>query len=73
MCDLFWLSEEQLARIKPFFPLAHGVPRVDDRKVISGIIFVIKKRPALAGCPVGIRASQDPVQQVQTLEQNGYF
>ena len=42
MRDLFWLSEEQLARIKPFFPLAHGVPRVDDRKVISGIIFVIK-------------------------------
>ena len=42
MRDLFWLSEEQLARIKPFFPLAHSVPRVDDRKVISGIIFVIK-------------------------------
>lgn len=42
MRDLFWLSREQLARIKPFFPLAHGVPRVDDRKVISGIIFVIK-------------------------------
>ena len=42
MRDLFWLSEEQLARIEPFFPLAHGVPRVDDRKVISGIIFVIK-------------------------------
>ena len=43
MRDLFWLSKEQLARIEPFFPLAHGVPRVDDRKVISGIIFVIKR------------------------------
>ena len=32
MRDLFWLSEEQLARIEPFFPLAHGVPRVDDPK-----------------------------------------
>ena len=42
MRDLFWLSEEQLSMIEPFFPLAHGVPRVDDRKVISGIIFVIK-------------------------------
>lgn len=42
MRDLFWLSEDQLARIEPFFPLAHGVPRVDDRKVISGIVFVIK-------------------------------
>ena len=42
MRDVFWLSEEQLARIEPFFLKAHGVPRVDDLKVISGIIFVIK-------------------------------
>lgn len=42
MRDLFWLSPEQLAKIEPFFPLSHGVPRVDDRKVISGIIFVLK-------------------------------
>ena len=42
MRSLFWLIEEQLARIELFFLLAHGVPRVDDRKVISGIIFVIK-------------------------------
>ncbi len=42
MSDLFWLSEGQLRRITPFFPLSHGVPRVDDRRVISGIIFVIR-------------------------------
>ena len=42
MSDLFLLSERQLARISPFFPLSHGVPRVDDRRVISGIIYVIK-------------------------------
>ncbi len=42
MGDLFWLSKEQLAIIKPCFPLPHGVPRVDDRVVVSGIIFVIK-------------------------------
>ena len=42
MRDLFWFSEEQLARIEAFFPLAHGVPRVDDRKVIWGIVPVIK-------------------------------
>ncbi len=40
MSDQFWLSEKQLARIKPCFPLSHGMPRVDDRKVISGIIQV---------------------------------
>ncbi len=42
MSDQFWLSEEQLARIEPFFPLSHGVPRVDDRRVVSGIIHVIR-------------------------------
>lgn len=42
MSDLFLLSERQMARISPFFPLSHGMPRVDDRRVISGIIYVIK-------------------------------
>jgi transposase len=38
----FWLSQAQLERIKPHFPLSHGVPRVDDRRVVSGIIHVIR-------------------------------
>ena len=38
----FWLSPAQLNRIKPCFPLSHGMPRVDDRRVISGIIHVIR-------------------------------
>jgi len=42
MSDLFVLSERQMARIGPHFPLAHGVPRVDDRRVVSGIVYVIK-------------------------------
>jgi transposase len=39
---LLWLSDAQLARIRPYFPLSHGVPRVDDCRVVSGIVFVIK-------------------------------
>ena len=42
MSDLFWLSKAQMRRIEPYFPLSHGIPRVDDRRVVSGIIFVIK-------------------------------
>jgi len=42
MSDLFWLSAAQMRQIEPCFPLSHGVPRVDDRRVISGIIFVIR-------------------------------
>lgn len=42
MRDLIWPSESQMRRIEPYLPLSHGVPRVDDRRVISGIIFVIR-------------------------------
>jgi transposase len=42
MSDLFWLTDEQMQRIEPYFPLSHGVPRVDDRRTVSGIIFVIR-------------------------------
>ena len=43
MSDLFYLSRSQLNRIKPYFPYPHGIPRVDDLRVISGIIHVIKR------------------------------
>jgi hypothetical protein len=42
MDDLFLLTKVQMRRIEPYFPLSHGVPRVDDRRVLSGIIFVIR-------------------------------
>ena len=40
MSDLYWLTDEQMARLSPYFPKSHGKPRVDDRRVLSGIIFV---------------------------------
>ena len=44
MSNLFWLSEEQFEKIKPLLPNdVRGVPRVDDRRVLSGIIHVIKR------------------------------
>ena len=42
MSDLILLSPAQMRRISPYFPVSHGIPRVDDRKIISGIIFVIR-------------------------------
>ena len=42
MADLLLLSEAQMRRIEPYFPLSHGIARVDDRRVISGIVFVIR-------------------------------
>jgi transposase len=40
MSNLYWLTEAQMERLKPFFPKSHGRPRVDDRRVLSGIIFI---------------------------------
>src|SRR5215212_848149 len=41
--DQFWLTDEQFAKIAPHLPTnTRGRPRVDDRRVISGIIQVLK-------------------------------
>ena len=37
MAELFWLSDRQWTAIEPLLPNLGGKPRVDDRRVISGI------------------------------------
>lgn len=40
MSDFFWLTDAQMARLEPFCLKSHGKPSVDDRRVLSGIIFI---------------------------------
>ncbi len=41
--DCFWLTDAQFAKIAPHLPTGtRGKARVDDRRVISGIIHVLK-------------------------------
>ena len=41
--DQFWLTDEQFAKIAPHLPNdTRGKERVDDRRVISGIVHVLK-------------------------------
>ena len=50
--NLFWLSDEQWARIEPHLPSdVRGVERADDRRVISGIIHVLKSGCRWCDCP----------------------
>jgi transposase len=43
MAEVFWLREDQFSRLAPLLPTdTRGVPRVDDRRVISGIVHVLK-------------------------------
>lgn len=39
MSEVYWLTGAQMDRLRPFFPKSRGKPRVDDRRVLSGIIF----------------------------------
>ena len=44
--DIFWLSEDQFAQLQGYLPphsKSRGVKRVDDRRVLSGIIYCIKR------------------------------
>jgi transposase len=50
--DRFWLTDAQFAKIAPHLPTnTRGKPWVDDRRVISGIIHVLKSGGRWADAP----------------------
>ena len=50
--NLFWLDDEQWASIEPHLPTdVRGKARVDDRRVISGILHVLKTGCRWVDCP----------------------
>lgn len=52
MADFFWFSDEQWARIEPLLPTdTRGKERVDDRRVLSGIVQALKCGGRWADCP----------------------
>ena len=42
MSGQFWLTGEQVERLRPHFPKARGKPGVDDRRVLSGVLHVLR-------------------------------
>ena len=50
--NLFWLDDEQWGKIEPLLPTdVRGKPREDDRRVISGIVHVLKSGCRWCDCP----------------------
>ena len=50
--DRFWLTDAQFAKIAPHLPTdTRGKPRVDDRRVISGIVHVLRSGCRWCDCP----------------------
>ncbi len=70
MSDLFWLTDQQIERLRPFFPKSHGKPRVDDQRVLSGIVFVnrngLRWRDADATAGRGVVGASSSVQPTDT-------
>lgn len=62
MSNLYWLTDAQMERLKPFFPKSHGKPRVDDRRVLSGIIFINRN---------GLRWCDAPKEYGQSIARRG--
>jgi mannitol 2-dehydrogenase len=51
MSDFFWFSDAQWARIEPLLPTdVRGKPRVDDRRVLSGIVHALRCGGRWADC-----------------------
>jgi mannitol 2-dehydrogenase len=51
MADFFWFSDSQWARIEPHLPMdVRGKKRVDDRRVLSGIVHALKCGGRWADC-----------------------
>ncbi len=42
MTGQFWLTDKQVERLKSHFPKPRGKPRVDDRRVLSGIFHILR-------------------------------
>jgi transposase len=70
--DCFWLNERQFARLEPHLPTdTRGKPRVDDRRVISGIVHVLKSGCRWIDAPDVYGSAQDTLQSLRALGSQG--
>ena len=52
MTNLYWLSDAEWSRIEPLLPRGRrGAHRVDDRRVISGIVHMLRSGARWRDCP----------------------
>jgi len=60
MARQFWLSDAQWAVIEPLLPHLGGKPRVDDRRVISGILHRYREGLCWRAVLAALVACEDP-------------
>ncbi len=73
MSHLFWLDQEHVNRIQHLFPKPRVVARVDDRKVLSGIIHVIRNGLRWRDAPPEYGPSKTLYNRFRRWSENGIF
>ena len=73
MSRLFWLSSDQVERIAPFFPKERGVSRANERKVLGGIIYVIKHGLQWTDAPADYGPHKTLYNRFRRWSENGVF
>jgi transposase len=67
-----WLSDEAWAVIEPHLPKGRpGARRVDDRRVISGILHVLRSGCRWSDCPPEYGFAHHDLQSLQPVERPG--
>jgi transposase len=71
MAGEFWLDDRQWVRLQPMLPnKPRGIPRVDDRRVISGIVHVLqsgcrwKDAASIYGLPKTLYKSRNAIERM---------
>jgi transposase len=71
---LFWLSDEAWAAIEPHLPKNQpGARRVDDRRVISGILHVLKVGCRWCDCPANYGPSTTIYNRFNRWSRRGFW
>lgn len=71
---MFWLSDAAWAAIEPYLPKNQpGARRVDDRRVISGIIHVLKVGCRWCDCPADYGPSTTIYNRFHRWSQRGFW
>ena len=71
---LFWLSDEAWASIEPHLPKNQpGARRVDDRRVISGILHVLKAGCRWCDCPADYGPSTTVYNRFNRWSRRGFW
>src|SRR3546814_4910000 len=72
--SLFWLSDEAWLAIEPYLPRNQpGARRVDDRRVISGILHVLKSGCRWCDCPADYGPSTTVYNRFNRWSRRGFW